>query len=103
MAWFNMDKIIDYFLQPQNGVLGIIVVVQGFVVLWQQKRLDSRDKMITDLQEKRKADTDAYTKSYTDTIREVVAAMKDGSSTSALLQRSIDALVQSFQAFINKQ
>lgn len=96
-----MEAIIEYFLKPENGILGIIIVMLISVIVWQQKRLDNKDKIVNDLQEKRKADTDAYTKSYTDTIKEVIITTKDAVNTTNLLQHSVDSLAQGFQTFIN--
>jgi uncharacterized membrane protein YccC len=96
-----MEQIINYFLQPENGVLGIIVVMLLGVVIWQQRKLDTREKEITTLHEKRKADADSYTSSYTAVAREQIAATRDNINTVNLLQRSIDSLATALQAFIN--
>lgn len=95
------DKIADYFLQPQNGVLGVIVVILILIVVWQQKRLDKKDALVADLQEKRKIDVDTYTKNYTDMAKEAVGTQKDSTNAINLLQRSVDSLTAGFQSFMN--
>lgn len=96
-----MEQLINFFLQPQNGILGVIVVALMLIIVWQQRRLDAKDKSISDLQDKRKLDTDAYTKSYTDMAKESVAASRDSINSLNLLQRSMDSLTTSFQSFIS--
>ena len=56
-----MEQITNYFLRPENGIQGIIIVVLGTIVVWQQRRLDSKDKQIGELQNQRIADTNVYT------------------------------------------
>ena len=87
-----MDKIIDYFLQPQNGILGIIVIVLGFVIWWQQRRLDKKDDQVLLLQQELKNASDSYTKNYINTVKDVVTTQKDSINSINLLQRSIDSL-----------
>lgn len=96
-----MEQIINYFLRPENGIQGIIIVALGTIIVWQQKRMDSKDKQITELQNQRIADTNVYTAKFTDVTKEVVGATRDSINTINLLQRSIDSLAQAFQAFIN--
>lgn len=89
-----MEPIINYFLQPQNGILGIIVLVLGGVVLWEEKQKADLRKEIKELYEKRKTDSDTFTASYTAVAKEQVASTRDSINTIALLQKSIDSLVQ---------
>lgn len=96
-----MEAVIEYFLRPENGILGIIVVMLLGVVIWQQRKLDTKEKEITDLHKLRKADADSYTSSYTAVAKEQVAATRDNINTVNLLQRSIDSLATALQAFIN--
>lgn len=96
-----MDRVIDYFLQPENGILGVLIVILILVIIWQQRKLDKKEVEISDLQEKRKSDTDVYTKSYTDIAKEQVATARDNINTINLLQRSIDSLTTVLQSFIN--
>lgn len=96
-----MEQIINFFLQPQNGILGVIIAALIFLLIWQQRRLDAKDEKIADLQEKRKNDTDSYTKSYTDMAKESVATSRDSINSLNLLQRSVDSLTTVVQTFIN--
>lgn len=96
-----MEQVINYFLRPENGIQGIIIVALGSIVVWQQKRLDSKDKQITELQNQRLADTNSHTEKYTEVATQMVSATKDSVNAMGLLQRSIDSLAQAFQAFIN--
>lgn len=72
------------------------------VVLWQQKRIDGKDKIINELQDKRKADVDAYTASYVATTKEMVGTQKDGLNALNLMQRSVDNLATALQGIIKK-
>lgn len=44
-----MDKIIEYFLQPQNGLLGVFVVILIGVVVWEETEKRGLRKEIKDL------------------------------------------------------
>lgn len=96
-----MEQIINYFLQPQNGILGVIIALLIGVIVWQQRRLDSKDKQVTELQGQRISDSQTYTQKYVDVTKEVVGATKDSVNTINLLQRSVDTMAQAFQAFMN--
>lgn len=95
-----MDIITPYF--AQQGILGIIIIMLVAVVLWQQKRIDGKDKIINELQDKRKADVDAYTASYVATTKEMVGTQKDGLNALNLMQRSVDNLATALQGIIKK-
>jgi len=95
-----MDIITPYF--AQQGLLGIVIIMLVGVVLWQQKRIDGKDKIINDIQDKRKADVDTYTASYISTTREMVGTQKDSLNAITLLQRSVDNLANALQGIIKK-
>ncbi len=95
------SSVATYF--AQQGVLGIIVLMLIGVVVWQQKRIDNKDKQITELQDKRKADTDGYTASYTATIRDMIIASKDSLNAANLLQRSVDSLAAALQSLMSNK
>lgn len=95
-----MDNVTTYYLT--QGVLGVTVVALTLVIVWQQRRVDSKDKQISDLQEKRISDTNQYTQGYTSTIREVVAVAKDNTAATNLLQKSVDALASGFEKVADK-
>lgn len=44
-----METVINYFAQPQNGILGIIVIVLGFVIVWEEKQKSDLRKEIKTL------------------------------------------------------
>ena len=94
-----MDTISSYFLQ--QGVLGVIIVMLIGVIVWQQKRIDIKDKQIVDLQDKRVSDTNAYTASYTATTKEMVGTTRDSLNALNLMQRSIDSLATALQSLLN--
>lgn len=95
-----LETITAYF--ESQGLLGIIILMLIGVVVWQQKRIDAKDKQITDLQDKRKSDTDIYTSSYTTIVKENIATQKDSLNANIIMQRSLDTLVNAFQTFVNK-
>lgn len=90
-----MDQITSYF--AQQGVLGIVIVMLIGVVIWQQRRLDSKDKSIGDLQDKRKLEADAFTDIYVATTKEMVGTQKDSLNAINLLQRSVEALAEALR------
>lgn len=96
-----IERVIEFFAQPQNGILGIIVIVMGWVVWWQQNRIDKKDDQINALQKQLKDDADGNSNKYVETVKEVIGTQKDSVNAITLLQRSIDALTTSFQTFIN--
>ena len=95
-----MDSLTAYF--AQQGVLGVIIIMLITVVLWQQKRIDKKDTQINELQDKRKADTDAYTVSYVATTREMVGTQKDNLNALTLLQRSVDSLANAIGSGVKR-
>lgn len=44
-----MEQIIDYFLQPQNGILGVFVVILILVVVWEEREKSNLRKEIKEL------------------------------------------------------
>lgn len=86
----------------RQGLGYLIAGILAFVIVWQQKRIDSKDKQITDLQDKGIIRADSYTTSYTNTIKEVVAASKDNATAVSLLQKSVDTLTTAVQNWINR-
>lgn len=86
----------------RQGLGYLIAVLLIGVVIWQQRRLDAKDKQITDLQDKRVIDTNAYTSSYSTSVREMVVASKDTLNSLTLLQRSVDGLAAAFQRLLDK-
>lgn len=96
-----MEYILQYFQKPENGILGVLVIILILVVLWQQGRLDKKDELINKLQTEIKNSADVYTDKYVDTVKEVVGTQKDVISALNLLQRSVDALSSGFQSFLN--
>ena len=94
-----MVEVTEYFFQ--QGILGVIIVGLITVILWQQKRIDKKDQSIGDLQEKRKNDTDVYTKSYTDVVKEQIVAQKDSVNTLNLLQQSVNSMADALSKLLN--
>lgn len=89
----------SYFIQ--QGILGIIILVLTSVIIWLQKRIDKKDLQIDDLQDKRKADTDAYTTSYIATTKEMIGTQKDSLNSINVMQGSLTSLVTAVQAWLN--
>lgn len=89
----------QYFLQ--QGILGVIIVVMGAVIVWQQKRSDKKDVKIDELQDKLKSQADMYAATYVATTKEVVGTQHDNINATNLLQKSFETFVTSFQSFIN--
>lgn len=98
-----MEEIIKYFLQPQNGILGVIVIMLLGVVVWQQKRIDKKDQQITTLQDSRLQDSTKFNDGYMTVTREMVASQRDSVNALALMQRSVDSLATALQNWINNK
>ncbi len=94
-----MNDVTGYFFQ--QGILGVIIVGLIAVVLWQQRRIDQKDSSISELQEKRKTDTDSYTKSYTEVVREQIVTQKDSVNTLNLLQQSVNSMADALSTLVN--
>lgn len=90
-----MDTITTYF--ATQGILGIIAVMFIGVIVWQQKRIDSKDKQITDLQNQRIIDANQYSSNYISIAKETVETSKDNLNALSLLQRSVDSLTTVLQ------
>lgn len=98
-----MEAVLNYFAQPQNGILGIIIIMLLGVVIWQQRRLDRKDEQIYDLQEKSRVYAEGYSDKYLEATKEMISATRDNVNTTTLLQRSIDNIAQSIQNFVNRR
>lgn len=96
-----MDTITTYF--ATQGILGMIAIMFIGVIVWQQKRVDSKDKQITDLQNQRILDASQYTTNYIAIAKETVETSKDNLSALSLLQRSVDSLATTMQKQLDKQ
>lgn len=96
-----METITNFF--ANQGILGIVILMLIAVVIWQQRRIDSKDTQITELQNKRVSDTNGFTTSYTQTIREITTATRDSVNAQVLLQKSIDSIAQAFNNFLNNK
>lgn len=98
-----MEVILEYFSQPQNGILGILVIMLVSVIIWQQRRIDSKDTLINDLLNKRVEDANSYTNGYVSTTREMVGSQKETVNAINLLQKSVDTVAQALQNLLNKK
>jgi hypothetical protein len=98
-----MDNLLDPIsnIYLQYGLLGATVLVLAAVIIWQQKRIDAKDRQIEALQEKRKQDTDIYTASYTAIVKEQVATQRDILNGQGLMQQSISQIATAFQNLVN--
>lgn len=96
-----MDTITSYF--AQQGILGIIILMTIGIIVWQQKRIDNKDKQITDLQDKRLVDSNSYSQNYIQIAKEVVGTTRDSVNASSLLQKSVDGLTGSIQTLLGKK
>lgn len=87
----------------RQGLGYLIAVLLVGVIIWQQKRIDSKDKLITDLQDKRIGDSAVYSNNYVSLAKENVATSKDNLNALALLQNSVNTLANSLQNWINER
>ena len=94
-----MEEVLSQF--QQQGLLGAIIIVLAFVVIWQQKRIDVKDKQVFDLQDKIKVDADAHTTIYVSTTREMVGTQRDSLNAINILQKSVETLVTAVQGLVN--
>lgn len=63
--------------------------------------MDKKEDQVTSLQAELKTAADSYTKTYIETVKEVVSSQKDTTNAVNLMQRSLDALSNGFQTLIN--
>lgn len=96
-----METITNFF--AQQGILGIIILMETSVIVWQQKRIDKKDSQILELQDKRVNDTNTFTNGYTEISKEMVAAGRDTANSISILQKTIDTILSSLQTLLNKQ
>lgn len=82
----------NYFLQ--QGILGVIIVVLGGVIIWQQRQLDKKYQEIKELykaidvvQEKRLADNAQH-------ITSIVALGANLVNADAAIQKSLDNIAR---------
>lgn len=103
-----MDQIIEYFLQPQNGILGIIIIVLGFVIGWQEREKSSLRKEIKELSlelrqqaEKRVADLERIKDSDFALLEKIRSSESEKSDKIRDMVGSVLSIAQNLQTLFN--
>lgn len=103
-----MQQIIDYFLQPQNGILGVIIIVLGFVIGWQERekgnlRKENKDLALElrQLAEKRVADLERIKDTDFALLEKIRASESDKSDKIREMVSSVLSIAQNLQTVIN--
>lgn len=78
-----MDSDLTSYLFTQ-GVLGVVVIVESVVIVYQQKKLDKEAADKAALQEARRVD-------YATTLSDVTKVLSDNSQNSRILSEKIEA------------
>lgn len=86
-----------------QGVLGVTVVVLIGVIIWQQRRIDTKDKQIFELQNLRIADSNQYSSTYIAIAKEGVETSKDQATAFNVLQTGVKDLANVVQKLIDKK
>lgn len=96
-----MDVITSFF--ASQGVLGIIILMLIAVIIYLARDGKTKENDLRDLQEKRLADSNTYTASFTNVAKEMVAANRDAVNSTAILQKSIDTISQILQSIVQNK
>lgn len=103
-----MDQIVNYFLQPQNGILGVIVVILILVVVWEEKqkadgRKENRElaQELTILAEKRVADLERIKDTDFALLEKIRATEADKADRLREMVGSILSITQNLQTLFN--
>lgn len=103
-----MDKIVEYFLQPQNGILGVFVVILLLVVVWEEKQKSELRKEIKelsqelkDLAEKRVNDLERIKDADFALLEKIRATEAEKSDRLKEMVGSILSIAQNLQTLFN--
>jgi dTDP-glucose pyrophosphorylase len=87
----------------KDGLGYTLFVLSVFVIIYQNRKLDQKEKEISDLHDKRLEDANLYTANFTTVAKEMVGANKDSANATALLQKSIDSITQILQNIMQNE
>lgn len=91
----------DYAAEIAKQGLGyLLAVVMALVVVYQNRKLDNKDKEVADIHEKRLGDANQYTTSFTQVAKDMVGSNKDQTNAMLNMQKSLDSLTQLVQNLI---
>jgi uncharacterized membrane protein YccC len=82
-----MDPTSEFLRQ---GLLGVIIVVLAGVVVWQQKRIDNKDRNLEVMAQKRVEDIVHVKDAYSNQIENIRDAQVESTAT---IQRILDTMV----------
>lgn len=85
----------NYYLQ--QGVLGVTIVVLAGVVVWQQKRIDSKEKELREMSDLRLKDSKDYTSSYTSTVEKYATLSEKNVTSDSLIMQAVNGIATLLQ------
>lgn len=103
-----MEQLIEYFLQPQNGILGVIVVALMLVIVWEERGKSELRKEIRDLSnelkllaEKRVADLERIKDADFALLEKIRASESEKSDKIREMVSSVLSIAQNLQTLFN--
>jgi hypothetical protein len=96
----SMDLLIQIATQGLGYTLFVLAV---FVIIYQNRKLEGKDKELSVLHEKLLSESNLYTASFTAVAKEMVAANRDSVNATAILQKSVDTITQILQNLANNK
>ncbi len=81
----------------KQGLGFLIAAIEAGVIVILFRNLNTKEKTIEDLQEKRIADAKLYTESFVGVAKEMVATQKDQAASTTVMQKSLDSVTQILQ------
>lgn len=84
----------------REGLMGAIIVVLAGVIVYQNRKLDVKDRFIYEILDKRVGDANQFTTNFTTVAKDMVATNKDLINQNAILQKGVDTMAQALQTFV---
>lgn len=87
-----MDEVIKYFFE--QGLLGVIIVMLIGVVIWQQKKLDTKEKELRVALDARLEDSKSYSLVYNGTVEKYATLTEKTNNNDNLIMQAINGLAE---------
>lgn len=103
-----MDQLLAYFLKPENGILGVLVVILASVIIWEEKQKinlrEENKELATELKnlaEKRVADLERIKDTDFALLEKIRATESDKSDKIKEMVSSVLSITQNLQTLFN--